>query len=324
MTITIKDAIFKCLEDFQKPSSYMEVYKQMIDKSYYEFKNSKTPESTVSAILGEFIRHGDTRVKRIKVKGIYLYYLTKFEGKLELDTIEIIDITDNKKQPKVKSFDERSLHKLLSSYLKNSDTFSKTIFHESSQNSKDGHQKWVHPDMIGIKFLNLKTKASQVFLKATNRIDTFRLTSYELKKEINTDYELKKCFFQAVSNSSWANFGYLVAFEINDNLIDEMERLNQSFGIGIIELRANPYESKILFQAKYKELDYKTIDKLCNINIDFSVFIEKIEALMTATEKYHSAAERELNDFCDTFLADNAEISKYCKENNIPFDDTNE
>lgn len=75
--------------------------------------------------------------------------------------------------------------------------------------------------MVGIKFLNLKNKASQSLLKAVNRADTFKIFSYELKKEINTDYELKKCFFQAVSNSSWANFGYLVVFEISDNLQEE-------------------------------------------------------------------------------------------------------
>ncbi len=78
-----------------------------------------------------------------------------------------------------------------------------------------------------------------------NKTDTFKITSYELKKEINTNYELKEAYFQAVSNSSWANYGYLVAFEISDNLIDEIERLNQSFGIGVIELNANPYKSKI-------------------------------------------------------------------------------
>ena len=34
-----------------------------------------------------------------------------------------------------------------------------------------------------------------------------------------------------------------------DNLLEEMSRLNQSFGIGIIELNANPFQSKILFPA---------------------------------------------------------------------------
>ncbi len=51
--------------------------------------------------------------------------------------------------------------------------------------------------------------------------------------------------------------------------MDEMERLNQSFRIGIIELKAKLYESKILFQPKYKELDFKRMDKLCEINSEF-------------------------------------------------------
>ena len=84
---------------------------------------------------------------------------------------------------------------------------------------------------------------------------------------------MKKSFFQAVSNSSLANYGYLVAFEISDSLDEEMERLNQSFGIGIINLKANPYESKMLYQSKYNELDFKTLDKLCKINNDFETFI---------------------------------------------------
>jgi hypothetical protein len=42
---------------------------------------------------------------------------------------------------------------------------------------------WTHPDMIGIKFLNLQTK-SQNFLKSINRVDTFKLTSYELKEKL--------------------------------------------------------------------------------------------------------------------------------------------
>jgi len=72
--------------------------------------------------------------------------------------------------------------------------------------------------MVGIKFLNLQTKASQNFLKSINRVDTFKLSSYKIKKKINSDSDLKKAFFQAVSNLSWANYGYLVAFEFRDSL----------------------------------------------------------------------------------------------------------
>ena len=150
--------------------------------------------------------------------------------------------------------------------------------------------------------------------------NTFKLSSYEIKREINSDSELKKAFFQAVSNSSWANYGYLVAFEFSDNLTEELSRLNQSFGIGIIELNANPYQSKILFPAAYRDLDFKTIDKLCKINREFEKFIEQTEKLMVAEERYYKSTEKELDDFCDDYFANDTEIDAYCKAKHIPFD----
>ena len=97
-----------------------------------------------------------------------------------------------------------------------------------------------------------------------------------------------------------------------------MERLNQSFGIGIIELNANPYQSKVLFPAKYRELDFKTIDKLCKINKDFEKFIEQTEKLMTAEERYYKSTEKELDEFCDNYFANDTEVEQYCKERHIP------
>lgn len=317
--MTIKEAILLSLEELNKVTNYNEVCNHIIAKKYYDFKDNKTPSATISAMLGHFIKNGDTRIKRIKENnGSFSYYLTKNEE--NIDKVEEIIKDIKPKKDKVKTYEERDLHKLLSSFLKASGEFSKTIFHEQS-NRSDEHQKWVHPDMVGIRFLKLQTTVSQTFLKAVNRIDTFKLTSYEIKREINTDYELKKCFFQAVSNSSWANFGYLVAFEISDNIKDEMERLNQSFGIGVIQLKPNPYESKILFQARYKDLDFKTIDKLCKINFEFEKFIEQTEKLMMANEKYSKSTEKEFEEFCDDFFINDSEIDKYCEEKNIPQSD---
>ncbi len=220
-------------------------------------------------------------------------------------------------------YQERDLHKLLSSYLKNKNTYSKTIFHEKSANSKDSYQKWIHPDMIGIKFKNLKNKSSQALMKVINKADSFELISYEIKREIKSDYDLKKCYFQAVSNSSWSNYGYLVAFEISSNLKDEMERLNQSFGIGVIELKANPYESEILFPSKYKELDFKTVDKLCEVNKDFEKFIEQTETLLIATDRYIKSTKKEFEEFCDDYFRTDSEIGEYCTDKNIPNEEGN-
>lgn len=320
--MTIKEAILKSLEDIGKLTNYTEVTNHIIARNYYDFKEAKTPPATISALLGDFVRVGDSRVKRIKESGAYFYYLTKNEENIGLDILTgDVEIAKTKvsKTEKNKTYEERDLHKMLSSYLKNTDHYSKTIFHEQS-NGKDNNQIWTHPDMVGIKFLNLQTKASQNFLKSINRVDTFKMSSYELKREINNDSELKKAYFQAVSNSSWANYGYLVAFEFSDSLYEEMSRLNQSFGIGIIELNANPYQSKVLFTAKYRDLDFKTIDKLCKINKEFEKFIEQTEKLMTAEERYYKSTEKELDEFCDDYFSNDSEVEKYCKEKHIPIE----
>src|SRR5690554_6775423 len=319
--MTIKEAILKSLDDINGLTNYLEVYNHIVAQNYYVFGTAKTPASTVSALLGDFIRNGDTRVKRIKQEsGFYAYYLTKNEQDIGIEILSGSTETNIVKTPKVKvkSYEERDLHILLSSYLKNTKIYSKTIFHEQSKYGKDNNQIWTHPDMVGIKFLNLQTKVSQNFLKSINRVDTFKLSSYELKREINSDSELKKAFFQAVSNSSWANYGYLVAFEFSDSLNEEMARLSQSFGIGIIELNANPYQSKVLFPAVYRDLDFKTIDKLCKMNKEFEKFIEQTEKLMTASEKYVSGAEKELDEFCDGYFANDTEVESYCRDKHIP------
>ena len=323
--MTIKEAVLKSLEERQKPSTYMDVYTHIEEKKYVDFQNQKTPAMSVSRQLTDYIQKGDTRVKRIKNEnGTYEYYLTKNE--LANESLQLTEIIKESKSTKISNpikhtYDERDLHKLLSTYLKSTNIYSKTIFHEQS-NGKDNNQIWTHPDVIGIKYLNLHSKISQNFLKSINRVDTFKLSSYEIKKEINSDSELKKAYFQAVSNSSWSNFGYLVAFEFSDSLTDEMERLNQSFGIGIIQLNANPYQSKVLFQAKLRDLDFKTLDKLCKMNKEFEKFIEQTEKLMTAADRYYSSTERELDEFCDDYFLNDEEIEKYCIEKNIPIDES--
>lgn len=318
--MTIKDAILKSLEDLVNPSTSQAVYSNITKRGYYKWDVGKTPERTISSQLGTFITKGDSRVKRIKGKGkSYLYYLARFEH--DIDIIEPEDKSNNlssKTSYAKSSFNERDLHKLLSSYLRNKNIYSKTILHEESKNSIDRNQKWIHPDMIGIEYVKLSSRANQAFMKILNKTETFKLYSYEIKKDIKTDYELKNYYFQAVSNSSWANYGYLVAFEINDNLIDEMERLNKSFGIGIINLKSNPYESKILFQSKFRELDFRTIDKLCKVNDKYEKFIELTEKSLSVDERYYKSIERELNTFCDTYFQNDSEIESYKKKHHIP------
>ncbi|MFM2266732.1 MAG: hypothetical protein RL757_172 [Bacteroidota bacterium] len=320
--MTIKEAILKSMHEIGRLTNSREVTDYIIGNKFYEF-TGRTPEATVSAQIGDFIRNNDSRVKRIKKGTMFSYYLSKNEDKIENPLSEVKEEKNVKKEPK-KSYQERDLHKLLSTFLKSKNVYAKTIFHEESSNSRDKNQTWIHPDMVGVEFLNLKEKESQNLLKTVNLTDTFKVSSYELKREINSDAELKNYFFQAVSNSSWANFGYLIALEINPQLLDEMERLNQSFGIGIIQLNANPFQTKILFPAQSRPLDFKTIDKLCKVNEKFRGFIGHIEKMIKVQEQYFNAVEKEFEVMCDDYFSESEdfEIVKYCRQHQIPIDET--
>ena len=216
-----------------------------------------------------------------------------------------------------KKYTERSLHKLFCSFLRTRNIYAKTIYHEKSNAQVDSAQKWVHPDIVGVQFEEFKNDATLSLLKATEPKETVHIYSYEMKRKIDSDYQLKQYYFQALSNSSWANFGYLVAFEIADGLEDEMQRLNNAFGIGIILMQAT--DATVLYPAREKALDYITIEKLNNLNSDFCSFITKLSKVMNASKDYTADARLSFEKICDKIFESDEELEAYCKELNIPF-----
>lgn len=212
---------------------------------------------------------------------------------------------------------ERSLHRLLANYLLEHNIQSKTIFHESS-NRADQAQKWVHPDMVGVEYNEFQEAATRSLLKAAETKEYIALYSYELKRVISSDHQLKEYYFQALSNSSWANYGYLVAFEISEDVMEEMARLNRAFGIGVIKLSPYSDDTKELFPAKRNELDYYTIDKLCRINPDFKNFITKVTKVINAPTEVLDDVKGGLRKFCDKGFSSQDEILAYCSESHIP------
>ncbi len=94
-----------------------------------------------------------------------------------------------------------------------------------------------------------------------------KLFSFELKVSIDIS-NLREYYFQAVSNSSWDNEGYLVALKIDEEVIEEIRRLANSFGIGLIKLDAeNIEEGQIIVPAtNKKQLDIDAMDRLAGEN----------------------------------------------------------
>ncbi|MGN8401186.1 HrgA protein [Helicobacter pylori] len=178
---------------------------------------------------------------------------------------------------------ERDLHPFLTYMAINNENlkcYTKTIFHEESLKSPKGMDRWLYPDMVGVRFLHAEL-SNENLIAFSKKFDTLpvKLMSFELKKEISV-HNCRECYFQAISNSSWANEGYLVGCHIdtqNSKLMDLLKRLHASFGIGVIDLRTNEDKSAILLNAKYKEkIDYTVASELSDKNKKFSGFLKSV------------------------------------------------
>ncbi|MCQ2774155.1 COG2958 family protein [Helicobacter pylori] len=176
---------------------------------------------------------------------------------------------------------ERDLHPFLT-YMafhnENLKCYTKTIFHEESLKLPKGMDRWLYPDMVGVRFLHAEL-SNENLIAFSKKFDTLpvKLVSFELKKEISVN-NCRECYFQAISNSS--NEGYLVGRHIdthNPQLMDLLKRLHASFGIGVIDLRTNEDKSAILLNAKHKEkIDYTVALELSDKNPKFSGFLKSV------------------------------------------------
>ncbi|MHC4168133.1 MAG: HTH domain-containing protein, partial [Planctomycetota bacterium] len=199
----------------------------------------KTPWQTMGARLYVDTRDNDNS-HFIKVgKRPTRFFLKSRRSELSEALLKKIEIEEAKKPAPKTTYLERDLHPLLTYYVyanpafsRGRSIFTKTIFHESSR--RKGFNEWLHPDLVGV-YLPLEDWKQNV-IKFNQLLDnnSIRLFSFELKKSLSKS-NYRESFFQAVSNSSWAHEGYLVAAEVtqDDDLLAELERLSASFGIGI-------------------------------------------------------------------------------------------
>lgn len=100
--------------------------------------------------------------------------------------------------------------------------------------------------------------------------------SFELKLKIDKS-NITECYFQAVSNSSWSNFGYLVVGDIDTDpaFLANLTRFNNGYGVGVILLNMNnPQKSEIIVSAREREsVDINFMNFLSEMNMDFYEFI---------------------------------------------------
>ncbi|WP_101023410.1 HTH domain-containing protein [Helicobacter pylori] len=321
--MTYRELGKKVLEQAERLLSDREIWERACEMGLDKERPSigKTPWSTI----GSDLRSDKKQFHVIDNKKPFLYWLKSRKEEL-VHLQEYSNAQEEKDDAEKKqktSFHERDLHPLLVKFLNEDSKFKllcKTIYHESCKKSKKGKCEWNYPDIVGVYFpydKDLKSKYEKETLKFLhhNGQKRHKLFSFELKKELSLS-NLKESYFQAVSNSSWANEGYLVVFKIEDKekneILDESKRLNQSFGIGVIKLESEISNSKILLPAREREIDIPTLNMLVEQSPeDFKPFMEEIN---TQIEKGLDTPI-EMNGF-DKVLNDEA-MQKYIKDKGI-------
>ncbi|GAA9009843.1 COG2958 family protein [Helicobacter pylori] len=270
------------LEIIKEPIKVTEIYdkaKELFEKgeikSMFDY-GGNTPDQSVSASIYTALNKGE-ELPFLKVQEKPTLITLKSAVK------EPVLIAQKSSAPGVKITHERNLHPFLTymaCHNENLKCYTKTIFHEGSLKSPKGMDRWLYPDMVGVRFLHAEL-SNENLIAFSKKFDTLpvKLVSFELKKEISVN-DCRECYFQAISNSSWANEGYLVGHHIathDPKLMDLLKRLHASFGIGVIDLRTDEDKSAILLNAKYKEkIDYTVALELSEKNEEFSSFLKSV------------------------------------------------
>ena len=299
--MTYYDAAKIILEQSDVPMRLDAIWEKAVtlgyDKKIAEAANgkmSKTPISSLGAKIYTDIKYNPDTTIFVKVGRGQFFLKSKINNSNESLINEINNLSEEEDTEEIienttanKKILEEDLHIPLTKYLYSMKIYSKTINANATNINLKGKMKWGTPDIVAVTFKDYINKSVLELFNHIN-LPTTEIYAYELKLKLTLG-SLTEYYFQALSNSGWANEAWLVAMEIDENdidLMEEIKRLNQSFGVGIIKLNYdNPEDSDILFSAKKRNyLDIDTMHKLC-YNKEFQDFINDVNEILEAKDK---------------------------------------
>lgn len=176
-------------------------------------------------------------------------------------------------------YSEHDLYPLLVQFLhKELGLYCQRIDEKTSRNSHgSGGNHWLHPDIVALEALDQDWSLVVKDCVRHGNDSSVRLWSFEVKKQLSKG-NVRECFFQAVSNSTWANFGYLVATGINNDVEAELQMLSGLHGIGVLLLNTESlFDSQILIPARERtKVDWQSVNRIATENSDFHHFVEQV------------------------------------------------
>lgn len=174
---------------------------------------------------------------------------------------------------------EQDLYPMLIEFLsKEIGLYCQRINEKKSKNSHgSGGNHWLHPDIVALEPLDKGWDDVVRSCVRSGNYSSVRLWSFEVKKHL-TKSNVRKYFFQAVSNSSWSNYGYLVATGLNSDVEVELQMLSSLHGIGVLLLNTDSlFDSQILIPAKERShVDWQSANRIVTENSDFHHYIEQV------------------------------------------------
>lgn len=192
------------------------------------------------------------------------------------EAAEVAEVEKQAQANKPGKLSERDLYPLLCRYLHGDLKLYPKRIDEKRATNRHGPNgnKWLFPDLVALE--NLGEDWDQEIRACVQQAGAqrARLWSFEVKLLINRA-NVRETWFQAVSNSSCANLGYLVAADIQESAMKELRLLGASYGIGLIRLDTDaPSESEILIPARERsEIDWDACNRLAVENSDFREFV---------------------------------------------------
>lgn len=214
------------------------------------------------------VRSTETRPRR--------YYWTTASEAAEVAKVEGLAPCAPMEKTAEKTLSEHALYPLLCRFLHiEHGLYPKRIDEKrsSNRNGPNGN-KWLYPDLVAMEDIGAEWDREIRACVQQAGAQRARLWSFEVKLLVNRS-NVREVWFQAVSNSSWANFGYLVAADIQESAMKELRLLAASYGIGLIRLNAeDPSESEILIPARERpDINWDACNRLTLENADFRDFI---------------------------------------------------
>lgn len=198
---------------------------------------------------------------------------------LTLSEQDLVDQEEEELQSKTEIRSEKDMYPLLRQYLETMGLVSKRVDETRSKKSKGPKaNKWLHPDIVAMQAIPDQWNHVVQSCVQAGGGDMVHFWAFEVKKKV-TMSSVREDFFQTVSNSSWANYGYLVCTAIEgDKTEEELRMLSALHGIGVINLiTENPSESTIVIPARFREKpDWRSIDRLVQENPDMEDFIKRV------------------------------------------------